>query len=64
MNCKIETRTSAKTGNDYTVLLVELAPGYTKQVFLDEADKMIIEQNKKLSALENKKIKLLTNTLF
>ncbi len=55
MNCKIETRTSAKTGNDYTVLLVELAPGYTKQVFLDDADKMIIEQNKKLSALENKK---------
>lgn len=55
MNCTIETKTSSKTGNEYTILNVELVPGYTKQVFLDDADKKIIEQYKQLKALESKK---------
>ncbi|MCX4249131.1 MAG: hypothetical protein OSJ65_05155 [Bacilli bacterium] len=55
MNTKIETKTSSKTGNEYTVVLVELVPGYTKQVFLDDADKKIIEQYNLLKSLENKK---------
>ncbi len=55
MNTKIETKISPKTGNEYTVALVELVPGYTKQVFLDDAEKKIIEQYNSLKALENKK---------
>lgn len=48
MNTRIEKKTSSK-GTEYSVLIVELIPGYEKQVFLDNADLKILELNKKLS---------------
>lgn len=42
MNARIEKKVS-KSGNEYTVLLIELVPGYEKQVFLDKAELKIIE---------------------
>lgn len=42
MKTRIEKKISSK-GNEYYVLIVELVPGYEKQVFLDKADVKIIE---------------------
>lgn len=42
MKTRIEKKVSSK-GNEYYVLIVELVPGYEKQVFLDKADIKIIE---------------------
>ena len=43
MKTRIEKRVSSKTGKEYYVLVVELVPGYEKDVFLDKADVKIIE---------------------
>ncbi|MCX4364270.1 MAG: hypothetical protein OSJ70_00665 [Bacilli bacterium] len=45
MNIKIENKVSDK-GKQYTVLLIELVPGYEKSVFLDKAEVMLLQQNK------------------
>lgn len=36
--CKIETRVSEKTGNEYVVVVIQLTPTYEKKVFLDAAE--------------------------
>lgn len=46
MNCEccLVEKLSNKTGNKYKVLIVEFPNGYKKRVFLDEAEKFMLEQ--------------------
>ena len=43
---KLEQRHSDKTGKDYVVLVITFANGYTKVVFLDEAEKYMLASGK------------------
>ena len=54
MNIKIENKVSDK-GKQYTVLLIELVPGYEKSVFLDKAEVMLLQQNKNTNKSNNKR---------
>lgn len=43
----LETRTSQKSGKEYECLVLKLAPGYEKLVFLDKAEKtLFLQQNR------------------
>lgn len=46
IKCTFETRTSSK-GNMYECLVLHLAPNYDKIVFLDKAEKVLLENQNK-----------------
>lgn len=46
LDAKLITKTSKKTGKDYTALELDLGMGITKLVFLNAAEIAIIQLNK------------------
>lgn len=46
LNAEIKTFQSKKTGNDYEALVIELAPGVEKLVFLSSAEMALLKLNK------------------
>lgn len=53
LKATLETRVSKKNGQEYQVIIIELPFGLKKQVFLEEAEKKLLEVAKKNAKEDN-----------
>lgn len=45
INAELKVRSSKKSGNEYKVLVLTFPNGYSKDMFMDNAELFAIEQN-------------------